>query len=79
MILLHRRKAEPLFVNTDLIESIESAPDTVLTLVDGRRLVVAESPEEIVERIIAFRAAVLSAADGARPPPNLALMPRRDG
>lgn len=63
MILVHRLKGEPLFVNADLIESIESTPDTVLTLVDGRKAVVAESPAEIVARIRAFRASVLVAAD----------------
>lgn len=79
MILVHRLKGEPLFINTDLIESIEATPDTVMTLVDGRRAVVSETPEEIVERIIAFRAAVLSAADEARrPPASLTLVPRED-
>ena len=66
MILLHRLHGEPLFVNADLIESIEATPDTLLTLVDGRKAMVAEPPEEVADRVIAFRAAVLVAADGLR-------------
>lgn len=66
MILVHRLRGEPLFVNADLVESIEATPDTLLTLVDGRKAMVTESPEEVVERIVAFRAAVLVAAEELR-------------
>lgn len=55
-----------MFLNADLIESIEARPDTVVTLVDGRKTVVAESPEEVVDRIRLFRAAVLAAVDDLR-------------
>jgi flagellar protein FlbD len=51
-----------MFLNADLVESIEATPDTVLTLVDGRRIVVADSPEEVADRIVEFRASVLVAA-----------------
>ena len=68
MILLHRLEGEALVVNADLIESIEARPETVLTLVDGRKAVVSESPSEIIERVIGFRAAVLAAADDLRRP-----------
>ena len=66
MILVHRLKGEPLFVNADLIEAIEALPDTVLSLVDGRKTVVAETPAEVVDRIRAFRASVLVAAEELR-------------
>lgn len=51
-----------MFLNADLLESIEATPDTVLTLVDGRRIVVADTPDEIAERIVEFRASVLVSA-----------------
>ena len=51
-----------MFLNADLVESIEATPDTVLTLVDGRRIVLADSPEEVADRIIEFRASVLVSA-----------------
>lgn len=43
------------YVNCDKIETIDTAPDTMLCLDNGKRLVVLESPEEIVERIIEYR------------------------
>ena len=79
MILIHRLRGEPMFLNTDLIEFIESTPDTVITLADGRKLVVSDSPEEIVDRARLFRASVIVASDGLRDSqtmaPTLTLLP----
>lgn len=66
MILVHRLRGEPMFINEDLIESIESTPDTVLTLVDGRKIVVADAPELVVERARLYRASVLAATNEIR-------------
>jgi flagellar protein FlbD len=63
VILVHRLRGEPLYVNADLIESVEADPDTVLTLVDGRRIFVEEPPHAVVDRFVSFRAALLVAAD----------------
>jgi len=62
MIAVHRLRGEPMFLNADLVESIEATPDTVLTLVDGRRIVVADTPEEVADRIVEFRASILVSA-----------------
>ena len=77
MIVLHRLKGEPLVFNHDLIESIEALPDTVITLVDGRKVMVTESPAEIVERVREFRASILFKArcmDAAAPERRLRLL-----
>jgi flagellar protein FlbD len=66
-----------MFLNTDLIESIEATPDTVVTLVDGRKFVVAESPEEVVQRTLGFRASVLAAAEELRTKPSAVVVPLR--
>ena len=66
MIVLHRLKGEQMFLNADLIESIEATPDTVIGLVDGRRVVVADTPEEVMERIVEFRASILCVAERLR-------------
>jgi flagellar protein FlbD len=63
MILLHKIRGEPFHLNDDLIEMIEATPDTVLSLKDGRRLVVAESPDEVVSSIRHFRASIIATAD----------------
>lgn len=68
MILVHRLRGKPLHINADLIESVESTPDTVLTLVDGRRLIVEEDPETVVERFLHYRASLLVTADTLRVP-----------
>lgn len=48
-------------VNADLIETVEARPDTVVTLVNKHRYVVEDGVEAVVERIIAYRAAVAAA------------------
>lgn len=47
-------------MNSDLIKFVESNPDTVITLVNGDKILVHETAAEVVERVIAFRRAVLS-------------------
>lgn len=86
MIRVHRLKGEPFFINADLVESIETTPDTVLRLVDGRRAMVAETPEEVVQLMVDFRASVLRAADHARGQdgghgarPRLTVLPSDEG
>jgi uncharacterized protein YlzI (FlbEa/FlbD family) len=48
-----------MFLNEDLIEAIETAPETVVRLVDGRSYVLADPPEELIERARRYRASVL--------------------
>jgi flagellar protein FlbD len=60
MIQLTRLNNHPLIINSDLIKAIESAPDTVLTLVTGEKIVVLESSEQVLEGIVAFRQRILS-------------------
>jgi len=66
MILVHRLKGEPMYLNSDLVEYIETTPDTVITLLDGRRIVVQDPASEVVDRVRDFRAAVLVAAEEFR-------------
>ena len=60
MIQLTRLNNQPLVVNSDLIKFVEKAPDTVLTLVTGEKLVVREAAEEVLAKIIEFRRTILS-------------------
>jgi flagellar protein FlbD len=53
MIMVTRiNKVEQFYVNEDLIEFIEETPDTVISMESGRKIVVMESAEVIIERII---------------------------
>jgi flagellar protein FlbD len=64
MIHLTRLNGNPLVVNSDLIKYAESSPDTMLTLVNGEKIVVLESCEEVVSRTIAYRGRVFAEAAG---------------
>jgi flagellar protein FlbD len=55
MIHVTRLNHEHLIVNGDLIEMIESTPDTVLTLLTGKKMMVLESADEVMARIIEYR------------------------
>jgi flagellar protein FlbD len=65
MIQLTRLNNQPLIVNSDLIKCVEKAPDTVLTLVTGEKIIVRETTEQVLERVIVFRRAILA---GLTPP-----------
>lgn len=60
MIVLTRINGQSMAVNSDLIKLIDSSHDTVITLLTGEKVVVSESTEEVISRIIAFRRAILS-------------------
>ena len=62
MIELTRLNGSRLIVNCDLIKYAESAPDTVLTLITGEKLVVLEPSDEISRRTLEYRARVLQTA-----------------
>jgi flagellar protein FlbD len=62
MIQLSRLNGETLVLNSDLIRYAEANPDTVITLVTGEKIVVAESCEELMARVQAYRSGLLRAA-----------------
>lgn len=55
MIKLSRINGSPFFLNAELIEQIESTPDTVITLVNGKTIMVAESLKRVLGRIMRYR------------------------
>jgi flagellar protein FlbD len=70
MIHLTRLNNQPLVVNSDLIKFVEHAPDTVITLVTGEKIVVREGAQQVLDRILEFRRSILRgltapAPDGA--------------
>jgi flagellar protein FlbD len=67
MIRLTRLNHVTIYLNADLIEHIESTPDTVITLTTGQKIVVLESAEEVAERVVAFRRSIL---EREGPPPR---------
>jgi flagellar protein FlbD len=56
MIELHRLNGELFLLNSDMIETIDAAPDsTIVRLVNGHRYVVREPYEDIVSSVVDFR------------------------
>ncbi len=55
MIRLTRLNRASLVVNSDLIEHVETTPDTVICMTTGQKFVVLETPDEVIERIRDFR------------------------
>lgn len=64
MICLTRRDGTPLFLNSDLVESVESTPDTVIRLTNQKCLLVKEPASVVVARMLRIRRLV-----GSRRPP----------
>ena len=60
MIELTRLNGNPMVLNSDLIKTAEASPDTVLTLINGEKLIVGESCAEVMERVLAYRARLLT-------------------
>jgi flagellar protein FlbD len=61
MIEVTRLNGNPMVLNSDLIKSAEASPDTMLTLINGEKLIVREECVEVVERVLAYRARLLAA------------------
>ena len=55
MIKVTRLNGSEFVLNADLIETVESTPDTIITLTTGTKLMVRESPDEIVNRVVAYK------------------------
>ncbi len=54
MISVTRLNDQPLVINAELIKTVESTPDTLITLINGDRMMVRESMEEIVRKAVEY-------------------------
>jgi flagellar protein FlbD len=59
MIKVTRLNGQMMVVNADLIEFVEESPDTIITLTTGKKIVVREGVESVIERVTNFRRACL--------------------
>ena len=76
MIALHRltQPDKPLYLNSDLIQSVEATPDTVVCLTNESKFVVRESPAEVVELVRRWQSSILARGlevNGGAPVPQL--------
>ncbi|MDK2803684.1 MAG: flagellar protein FlbD [Peptostreptococcaceae bacterium] len=61
MIKVSRLNGEEYVLNSSLIETVEANPDTVISLTTGHKLVVRESVDEIIDKVIKYSARVNAA------------------
>lgn len=64
MIRVTRLNHAPLVLNADLIEYMEKTPDTVITLTTGQKIVVRETAEEVIGKVVEFRRLIAAAPAG---------------
>jgi len=55
MIELTRLQNQKVVVNADLIEFIEETPDTMVSTTTGKKIMVKETVQEVIEKVIAYR------------------------
>jgi len=60
MITLTRLSGSAFVLNSDLIERVDATPDSVVTLVDGKKYVVKESLEEIIDAVREYRSTIVA-------------------
>jgi flagellar protein FlbD len=66
MIAVTRLDGGPMVINVDLIELIEPTPDTLISMSNGDKLYVRESPAEVIELVVRLKRAVLAGGGAAR-------------
>lgn len=58
MVKLRRINGAEVTVNAELIETVEATPDTIVALTTGKRLMVAETIDQVVEKVMAYRRSI---------------------
>jgi flagellar protein FlbD len=55
VIRVTRLDNREIVVNSDLVEFVESTPETIISTTTGKKIVVRESVDEILKRVLEFR------------------------
>ena len=67
MISVTRTNGSKIYINAELIQTVEATPDTVITLTSNKKLIVRDTPQEIAERFIEYRRRTLAPLRGDEP------------
>ena len=60
MIEVTKINDKKIILNADLIETVEETPDTVITLVSGKKIIVKESRQDVKNLVISYRKIIFS-------------------
>jgi flagellar protein FlbD len=55
MISVTRFNGTKIYLNAELIQSVEGTPDTVITLTNDVKIIVKEPPQDVIEKIITYQ------------------------
>ena len=66
MVTLSRLNGSVVAINPDLITWIDVTPDTIVSLLGGDKIIVRESLDEVIERVVAFRRSVGPSYTGSK-------------
>ncbi len=55
MIKVTRLNNSEIVINSELIEFVESSPDTIISLTDGKKIMVKETPDQIIRKVADFK------------------------
>lgn len=58
MILLTRFDGSKFVLNCDVIQYVEKTPDTIITLTTGDKLIVKESAEGVIEKVVEYKRSI---------------------
>lgn len=64
MIEVTRLNKKEFVLNCDWIETVESTPDTVITLTNGKKYVVAENVDDIVKKVVEYKQKIFCVNNG---------------
>lgn len=59
MIRLTRLNNSTFVLNCELIETVEATPDTVISTTNGKKYVVLETIDEVVEKVVQYKSRIL--------------------
>ncbi len=60
MIFITRTDGTKIYINPELIQTVEATPDTVVTLMNNKKFIVKDTPQELAERFIEYRRMVMA-------------------
>lgn len=60
MIKLNRINGKEVVINSELIEILEATPDTVITLTTGKKYIVEESVDDVINKVVDFKKKIYS-------------------
>jgi len=68
MIMVTRLDGTEVALNADMVKFVEATPDTIITLTTDQKILVRETVQEVIERVIAYKRAIFRSWVESPPP-----------